>query len=109
MRVQVICMQEVSGVRLPDQERERVEQLVKMGYYLNAADFLRDAVRTRLAEFEFVVPRTINMTDVKKEVFAAIKGKPSVYADEIAADLNLDIETVIHAIETLIKEKKVVA
>lgn len=102
-------MQEVSGVRLPDQERERVGQLVKMGYYLNAADFLRDAVRARLAEFEFAVPRQLNMSDVKKEVLSAIKGKPSVYADEIAAQLNLDIETVIHAIEALIKEKKVVA
>ncbi len=109
MRMQVICMQEVSGVRLPDQERERVEQLVKMGYYLNAADFLRDAVRAKLAELEFVVPRNLKMADVKKEVLGAIKGKQSVYADEIAAELNLDIETVIHAIEALIKEKKVVA
>ena len=102
-------MQEVSGVRLPDQERGRVEQLVKMGYYLNAADFLRDAVRAKLAEFEFTVPRKLKMTDVKKEVLAAIKGKPSVYADDIAADLGMDIETVIRAIEILIKEKKVVA
>jgi Arc/MetJ-type ribon-helix-helix transcriptional regulator len=102
-------MQEVSGVRLPNQERERVEQLVKLGYYLTAADFLRDAVRAKLSEFEFVVPRKLNMSDVKKEVLAAIKDKPSVYADEIATELNLDIETVIHAIEALIKEKKVVA
>ena len=109
MNMQVICMQEVSGVRLPDQERERVEQLVKMGYYLNAADFLRDAVRARLAEFEFTVPRTLKMSDVKKEVLAAVKDKPNLYADEIAAELNLDIETVIQAIEALIKEKKVIA
>ena len=49
------------------------------------------------------------MADVKKEVLAAVKDKPNLYADEIAAELNLDIETVIHAIEALIKEKKVVA
>lgn len=100
-------MQEVSGVRLPDQERERVEQLVKMGYYLNAADFLRDAVRDKLAEFEFSFPAKMKVSEVRKELLRVIKDRPNIYADEIAAMLNVDIETVIRAIDELIKEKKV--
>ena len=102
-------MQEVSGVRLPEIEKQRVEQLVKMGYYLNAADFLRDAVRSKLEEFEFAIPRNIKMPTVKKEVLQLVREQPNLYADEIAAKLNLDIETVIRVIDELIKEKKVTA
>ena len=102
-------MQEVSGVRLAELERERIEQLVKMGYYLNTADFLRDAVRSKLEEFEFAFTRKAKMSGVKREVLALVKEQPNLYADEIAAKLNLDIETVIRAIEELMQEKKVVA
>ena len=102
-------MQEVSGVRLPDMEKERVEKLVSMGYYLNGADFLRDAVRSKLQEFEFVFIKETSVSKAKKEMLQLIRNQPKLYADEIAAHLNLDIETVIHAIEELIKEKKVVA
>ena len=102
-------MQEVSGVRLPEMEKERLEQLVKMGYYLNAADFLRDAVRSKLQEFEFIFPRREKVTTVKKEVLQLIKQSPNIYADEIARTLNLDIETVIRAIDELIKENKVIS
>jgi len=45
-------MQEVSGVRLPEIEKERVKRLIGMGYYLNAADFLRDAVRCCMSSAE---------------------------------------------------------
>lgn len=102
-------MQEVSGVRLPEIDRERIRQLVEMGYYLNEADFLRDAVRGRLEEFEFVFPRAVKLAVAKKEILRLVKEQPNLYADEIATKLNLDIETVIKAINELMKEKKVVA
>ena len=98
---------QVSGVRLAEQERQRVEQLVKMGYYVNLADFLRDAVRSKLQEFEFRFVRKMALDKAKKEVFQFIRTNPNVYADEIAAKLDLDIETVLKAIEELAAEKKV--
>ncbi len=102
-------MEAVSGVRLAEMERGRVKQLVEMGYYLNSADFLRDAVRSRLKDFEFVALKKMPMTKVKAEVLRAIKQKPDIYADEVAAAIGIDIETVIAAINELIKEKKVTA
>ena len=102
-------MQEVMGVRLADMEKERVGQLVRMGYYLNAADFLRNAVRSKLEEFEFVFPRKAKLAAAKKEVLRLIREQPNLYADEIARKLNLDIETVIRAIDDLIRDKKVTA
>jgi len=100
-------MESVSGVRLAETERERLEQLVKLGYYLNVADFLRDAVRSKLREFEFVVPKKLPTAKIKSEVLKIIKLKPNIYADEIASELGIDIETAINLIEELIKEKKV--
>jgi len=98
---------QVSGVRLAEQERQRIEQLVKMGYYVNLADFLRDAVRSKLQEFEFRFVRNVGLAKAKKEVFQFIRENPNVYADDIAARLGLDIETVLKAIEGLAKESKV--
>ncbi len=100
-------MEAVSGVRLADQERERVQQLVKLGYYLNSADFLRDAVRSKLREFEFMVPRAATKRQLKSEVLDLIHKKPNIYADEVASDLGIEIETAISIIEELIKDKKV--
>ena len=100
-------MEAVSGVRLAELERGRVKQLVELGYYLNSADFLRDAVRSKLKEFEFVIPRKMPIAKIKAEVLKAIKAKPDIYADEIAAVVGIDIETSIKAVDELIKEKKV--
>jgi len=100
-------MEAVSGVRLAEMERERVKQLIELGYYLNAADFLRDAVRSKLKDFEFVVPKKMSMKNIKVKILKVIKQKPNIYADEVAASLGMDIETVIKAIDELIKEKKV--
>lgn len=102
-------MEAVSGVRLAEMERERVKQLVELGYYLNAADFLRDAVRSKLKDFEFVVPRKTSMSKIKAEILKAIRQKPNIYADEVAASVGTDIETAIKVIDDLIKEKRVVA
>lgn len=100
-------MEAVSGVRLADHERERVEHLVKLGYYLNSADFLRDAVRSKLREFEFVVPKNIPAKRLKTDVLSLISKKPNIYADEVASELGIEIETAIKVIDQLIKEKKV--
>ncbi len=78
-------MQQVSGVRLPDLDRERIERLIKMGYYLNEADFLRDAVRGKLDEFQFVFTRKVTLAAAKTEVLRLVKERPNLYADEIAA------------------------
>lgn len=102
-------MQDVSGVRLPEMDKERIAKIIEMGYYVNSADFLRDAVRGKLEEFEFAFVRDVDKTKAKKEVLEYVKQNPNIYADDIAAKLNLDIETVINAIEELIKEEKVTA
>ncbi|MBI4168185.1 MAG: hypothetical protein HY515_04460 [Candidatus Aenigmarchaeota archaeon] len=92
---------------MAETERERLEKLVKLGYYLNVADFLRDAVRSKLREFEFVVPKKLHTAKIKSEILKIIEKKPNVYADEVASELGIDIETAINIIEELIKEKKV--
>ncbi|MBI4488387.1 MAG: hypothetical protein HY694_04830 [Deltaproteobacteria bacterium] len=64
---------------------------------------------SKRAEFEFAFPRKVNLSKAKKEVLELVREQPNLYADEIAARLNLDIETVISAIGELMKEKKVIA
>lgn len=87
----------------------RVKHLIELGYYLNAGDFLRDAVRSKLREFEIVVPKKLPWKKLKAEVLAVIKQSPEIYADEVAVKVGTDIETAIKAVDELIKEKKVVA
>ena len=99
--------QAMLGVRLPGKEAERIRQLISQGYFMNAGDFLREAVRSKLGEFEFEVVREIDREKVKKEVLQYVKGHPHVYADEAATALHLDIETVIFTMESLIKEGKI--
>ncbi len=96
------------GVRLPEIERERVSRLIEMGYYMNFGDFLRDAVRSKLNDFKFVFVKGIDTKKAKKEVLEFIKKNPNVYADEVAEELNMDLETVVKTINDLIKEKRVV-
>lgn len=69
---------------------------------------MNKSMRSKLAEFEFVFSRKESLNNVKKEVLKFVREKPNLYADEIAVKLNLDIETVIQAIDELIKEKKVI-
>lgn len=102
-------MEAVSGVRLAELERERVKHLIDLGYYLNTGDFLRDAVRSKLREFEFVVPKKLPWKKLKSEVLQVVKQNPDIYADEVAVKVGIDIETAIKVIDELIKEKKVVA
>ena len=61
-------MQDVSGVRLPEVDRERIEKIVSIVYYVNSADFLRAAVSSKLQEFEFTFTRDIDKNKAKKEM-----------------------------------------
>ena len=100
-------MEAVSAVRLAEAEKERVEQLVQLGHYLNVGDFLRDAVRCKRREFEFAVPTRKPFSKVKAEALKLIRDRPNIYADDVATALGIDIETAIRTIEQLIQEGKV--
>ena len=86
---------------------ERVRNLISKGYFMNFGDFLREAVRLKLREYEYAVVKDIDMKKAKKDVLEYVKNHPHVYADDVAAKLDVDIETVIFAMESLIKEGKI--
>jgi len=100
-------MSEAIAIGLARQQRERVARLICMGYYTGESDFVRNAVMSKLAEFEFV--RETSVTRAKDEVLRYVTERPNTYADEIAAALDLDIETALAAIDELIKDRKAVA
>ena len=96
-----------AAVKLTPREHEAVKRLVKAGYFLNISDFVRSAVRDRLEALKPTQVRRISAGAAQREVHQYIKSHPDVYPDEIADDLNLDLETVMDAVAVLISKRKI--
>jgi len=96
-----------AAAKLTPKEHERIEGLVKAGYFLNISDFLRAAVRDKIEAMKPVLVRRVSLAAAKKEVHQYIKNHPGVYPDDIAEALNLDLETVMDAVGKLLEEKKI--
>lgn len=99
---------EAVSTRLSEKEFEKVEKLVKSGYYLNVSDFIRSAIREKLKSNMTITVREIDIQTAKKEILEYLKKNPVAFPSDIALDFNLDLETVFQAVKELLEEKKVV-
>jgi len=87
-------------------EYARIKQLVRLGMYINSSDFVRDAVRRRLAELESsgkADPPKV----VKQEVCQYFLDRGGVaWPDEAARDLGYSVLDVLKALMELKEEGK---
>ncbi|MDL2270492.1 ribbon-helix-helix domain-containing protein [Methanobrevibacter sp. OttesenSCG-928-I08] len=85
-------------------EQEEINKLVEAGAFLNASDFIRQAVREKLEAIKIINVRDVDYKTAKKEILGYYKTKKEAYTDEVADDLELDLELVINITDELVKE-----
>jgi Arc/MetJ-type ribon-helix-helix transcriptional regulator len=96
----------VVGAKLTRNEIDQINKLVEAGLYLNPSDFIRDAVREKLAAIKVIEYRDIDYETAKKEVAGYFELKHEAYASDASTDLQLDYELVCEIMDDLKKEGK---
>jgi Arc/MetJ-type ribon-helix-helix transcriptional regulator len=91
----------VVGAKLTRNEIGQINRLVEAGIYLNPSDFIRDAVREKLAAIKVIEYRDLDYDTAKKEVAGYFKMKGEAYASDASTDLQLDYELVCKIMDDL--------
>ncbi|MFZ2470453.1 MAG: ribbon-helix-helix domain-containing protein [Methanothrix sp.] len=91
----------VVGAKLTRNEIGQINRLVEAGIYLNPSDFIRDAVREKLAAIKVIECRDVDYDTAKKEVAGYFKMKGEAYASDASTDLQLDYELVCKIMDDL--------
>jgi Arc/MetJ-type ribon-helix-helix transcriptional regulator len=91
------------GAKIADAESRQIKALIEAGVFLNESDFVRDAIRHRLAEIKVIKCRDVDYETAKKEVTGYFKRAGEAYPDEAAEDLELDFDLVMRITEELRK------
>jgi Arc/MetJ-type ribon-helix-helix transcriptional regulator len=99
----------VVGAKLTPNEIGQINKLVETGLYLNPSDFIRDAVREKLAAIKVIQYRDLDYETAKKEVAGYFRMKGEAYASDASTDLELDYELVCRIMDDLEKEGKMEA
>ncbi len=63
----------VVGAKLTPNEIGQINKLVEAGLYLNPSDFIRDAVREKLAAIKVIQYRDLDYETARKEVAGSIR------------------------------------
>ncbi len=82
----------------------KINKLVEAGFYLNPSDFIREAVREKLAAIKVIGCRDVDYKTAKKEVAGYFQMNGEAYASDASTDLELDYELVIQIMDDLEKE-----
>ena len=85
-------------------ELEQIKQLVAAGVYLNTSDFVRDAIRDKLAAIKTIKYRDIDYNTGKREVMGYFQERVEAYPSDVEEDLELDYELVSQILEELKRE-----
>jgi Arc/MetJ-type ribon-helix-helix transcriptional regulator len=94
----------VVGAKLTRNEIAQINKLVESGLYLNPSDFIREAVREKLAAIKVTEYRDVDYETAKKEVAGYFKMKGEAYASDVSQDLELDYELVCRIMDDLENE-----
>ena len=92
--------------KLTQKEIAQINKLVEAGFYLNPSDFIREAVREKLAAIKVIEYRDVDYQTAKKEVAGYFQMKGEAYASDASNDLQLDYELVCKIMDDLEKEGK---
>lgn len=94
----------VIGSKVSAVELEQIKQLVASGVYLNTSDFVRDAIRDKLAAIKTIKYRDVDYDRAKKEVMGYFQERGEAYASEIEEDLELDYKLICQIVDELKRE-----
>jgi Arc/MetJ-type ribon-helix-helix transcriptional regulator len=91
----------VVGAKLTRNEIGQINRLIEAGLYLNPSDFIRDAVREKLAAIKVIEYRDVDYDAAKKEVAGYFQMKGEAYASDASTDLQLDYKLVCKIMDDL--------
>ena len=94
----------VVGSKVSRVELEQIKQLVACGVYLNNSDFVRDAIRDKLAAIKTIKYRDIDYDTAKKEVMGYFQERREAYPSEIEEDLEIDYKLISQIVDELKRE-----
>ena len=94
----------VIGSKVSAVELEQIKNLVASGVYLNTSDFVRDAVRDKLAAIKTIKYRDVDYVTAKKEVMGYFQERGEAYPSEIEEDLELDYKLICQIVDELKRE-----
>lgn len=100
----VVSKGHVIGSKVSAIELEQIKQLVESGVYLNTSDFVRDAIRDKLAAIKTIKYRDVDYETAKKEVMGYFRGLGEAYPSEIEEDLELDYKLICQIADELKRE-----
>lgn len=89
------------GAKIGAAEARQIRELIEAGVFLNESDFVRDAIRHRLAEIKVIKCRDVDYETARKEVAGYFKRRGAAYPDEAAEDLELDFDLVMKITQEL--------
>lgn len=92
------------GAKIGAAEARQIRELIEAGVFLNESDFVRDAIRHRLAEIKVIKCRDVDYETARKEVAGYFKRRGDAYPDEAAEDLELDFDLVMKITQELRRE-----
>ncbi len=92
------------GTKIAKKEYEKIQYIINSGLYINMADFVRDAIRSKLHDIEIINIRDIPPEQMKKEIIEYCQEKEKCDICDIADDLELDVIDVNEIVEELINE-----
>jgi Arc/MetJ-type ribon-helix-helix transcriptional regulator len=98
----------VIGSKVSAVELEEIKKLVASGAYLNTSDFLRDAIRDKLAAIKTIKYRDVDYETAKKEVMGYFQDRGEAYPSDIEEDLELDYDLIRQIIDELKREGRLV-
>ena len=90
-------------------ELAQIQDLIDASIYLNASDFVREAIRNKLAAIKVIKCRDVDYETAKKEIVGHFQRKHEAYPDEISQDLELDFDLVRRITSELKKEGRLEA
>lgn len=94
----------IIGSKVCTREKEQIKQMVAAGIYLNISDFVRDAIRDKLAAIKTIKYRDVDYKTAKKEVMGYIQERGEAYPSDIEEDLELDYKLICQIVEELKRE-----
>lgn len=94
----------VIGSKITQSELMQIQDLINAGIYLNASDFVREAIRDKLTAMKVIKCRDVDYETAKKEIIGYFQRNHEAYPDEISQDLELDFDLVRQITSELKKE-----
>jgi len=94
----------VVGSKVSAVELEEIKKLEASGVYLNTSDFVRDAIRDKLAAIKTIKYRDVDYETAKKEVMGYFQERGEAYPSEIEEDLELDYDLIRQIVDELKRE-----